>query len=129
MAEPRLLDASQPAESWFVGPDALDLIFGANVLHITPFAVTEGLVAGALRSLRPGGRLVLYGPFAMHGVLEPESNQNFDASLRARDPAWGVRDVDDLLRLGEPGGLVLETVEDMPANNKMLFFKKGPALA
>lgn len=124
MAEPRLLDASAPAESWFTPPGSLDLIYGANILHITPFAVTEGLVAGAARALRVGGRLVLYGPFAMHGVLAPESNQKFDASLRARDASWGIRDVDDLLRLGAPGGLELEAVEDMPANNKMLFLLK-----
>jgi SAM-dependent methyltransferase len=99
-----------------------DAIFSANMLHIAPFSAAEGLFRGAGRLLNPGGRLILYGPFARKGEMAP-SNTAFDASLKARDPAWGVRDLDlELVPLAEAAGLVLAGVTEMPANNLTVMF-------
>ncbi|ABI78406.1 conserved hypothetical protein [Hyphomonas neptunium ATCC 15444] len=101
-----------------------DAIFSANMVHIAPFEAAEGLIAGAGRLLRTGGKLVLYGPFGREGIIAP-SNAVFDDSLKGRDARWGVRDLDrELLPLAGKAGLVLETVIQMPANNLTVFFRK-----
>ena len=70
------------------------------------------------------GQLIFYGPFAVGGVLSPESNVNFDKSLRERDTAWGVRDTSEVARVAHAMSLQLTEVVDVPANNKMLVFSK-----
>src|SRR6185437_5350828 len=89
------------------GPGALLAIFCANVIHIAPWRVAEGLMAGAARYLRPDGRLFLYGPFKRGGRHTAPSNAAFDISLRDSDPEWGVRDVDDVAALAQHNGLKL----------------------
>jgi SAM-dependent methyltransferase len=123
---PLRIDLSDP--DWCVemqdgsGPGKLLAVFCANVIHIAPWRVAQGLFAGAGHYLRSDGRLFLYGPFKCHGKHTAPSNAAFDKSLRDRDPEWGVRDIDDLRKLGEGAGLnLIETVE-MPANNLILVF-------
>jgi SAM-dependent methyltransferase len=97
-------------------------ILCANVLHIAPWRVSEGLLGGVARHLRPDGRLFVYGPVMRNGRHTATSNAEFDAYLRQQDPEWGVRDVADLAALAERGGLTLIEIVDMPANNVILTF-------
>lgn len=104
------------------GPRQLLAVFCANVIHIAPWRVAEGLFAGAGRYLRADGRLYLYGPFKRDGEHTAISNAAFDTSLRERDAAWGVRDVDDVTKLADGAGLALLETVPMPANNLILAF-------
>ena len=88
-------------------------IFCANMVHISPWACTLALLDGAARAL-PGGKLFLYGPFRRGGFLVP-SNLDFDAWLKARDPAFGVRDLEAVESAAT--GFTLEEIVEMPANN------------
>ena len=107
-------------------PGGFLAIFCANVVHIAPWRVSEGLLGGAARHLRPDGRLFVYGPFMRNGRHTAPSNAEFDALLRRQDPEWGVRDVADLAAVAERVGLnLIETVE-MPANNVTLIFGRQP---
>lgn len=100
-------------------------MFCANMIHIAPFAAAQGLLAGAGRLLLPGGRLMLYGPFARDGEIAP-SNARFSEDLRRRDSSWGVRDLDlEILPLANAAGLRLTMVKAMPANNLSVVFEKG----
>jgi Protein of unknown function (DUF938) len=96
-----------------------------NVLHIAPWRVSQNLMAGAGRLLRPGGRLFIYGPFKRDGVHTAPSNAAFDATLRAENPDWGVRDVADLSALAQAAGLSLAQTVPMPANNLVLAFVRA----
>jgi SAM-dependent methyltransferase len=113
------------------GPGKLLAVFCANVIHIAPWRVAEGLFAGAARYLRRDGRLFLYGPFKRDGKHTALSNAVFDTSLRDRDAEWGVRDIADLEKLADSVGLNLIEISDMPANNFILAFgrSKGDARA
>jgi len=88
-----------------------------NVLHISPWSVTENLLAGAGRRLRPDGRLFVYGPFRRDGAHTAPSNAAFDASLRAQDPSWGVRDLGEIAEAAERCALRIVDAVAMPANN------------
>ena len=103
-------------------------VFCANVIHIAPWRVAEGLFAGAARYLRPDGRLFLYGPFKRDGKHTALSNAVFDTSLRDRDPEWGVRDIGDLQKLASSVGLALREAAEMPANNLVLTFERTEAV-
>jgi SAM-dependent methyltransferase len=107
------------------GPSDLLAVFCANVIHIAPWRVAEGLFAGAARYLRRDGRLFLYGPFKRDGKHTALSNAVFDTSLRDRDAEWGVRDVEDVSRLAEGVGLALIETVPMPANNFILVFERS----
>jgi len=100
-------------------------IFCANVIHIAPWAVAQGLFAGAGRHLRADGRLLLYGPFKRDGEHNAPSNAAFDASLRSRNPQWGVRDTADLRKLAAANGLHLMDIAEMPSNNAILVFERA----
>jgi hypothetical protein len=99
-------------------------VFCANVVHIAPWRVAEGLFAGAGRYLGADGKLFLYGPFKRAGKHTAISNAVFDSSLRERDPEWGVRDIEDLERLAASAGLALIETTEMPANNLTLVFER-----
>ena len=101
----------------------LTAIFCANVLHISPWQTTEGLMRGAAGRLHPGGRLFIYGPFKQDGQHTTPSNEAFDASLRARDPQWGIRDINDIRDEAHKYHLVLADIAAMPANNMILIFE------
>jgi hypothetical protein len=94
-----------------------------NMLHISPWAAAEGLMAGAGRLLRPGSRLFLYGPFREAGVATAPSNLAFDADLKARNPAWGLRDLEAVTALAAACDLKRTARISMPANNLSLVFQ------
>lgn len=95
-----------------------------NMIHIAPWTACEGLMRGAGRVLQDGGPLYLYGPFMRGGAHTAPSNEMFDASLRARDADWGVRDLDDVAAQAAEHGLKLDEVVDMPANNLSVIFRR-----
>ena len=108
--------------SWPEGP--FDAVLCINMIHISPWAATEGLMRLAERVLpRPGGLLYLYGPYREAEVPLAPSNEAFDASLQARDPAWGLRDRDQVVALAKSHGLTLTLRTEMPANNISLLFR------
>jgi SAM-dependent methyltransferase len=102
-----------------------DAVVAINMVHISPWSATEGLVRGAARVLGGGGVLYLYGPYRIGGALPAPSNVDFDASLRARDPRWGVRELDDVTALATEAGFVREAVVAMPANNHSVVFRRA----
>jgi cyclopropane fatty-acyl-phospholipid synthase-like methyltransferase len=117
------LDIDVRAETWGIEHEApFDAIVSINMAHIAPWTASCGLFAGAARLLDAGAPLVLYGPFMRGGVHTAPSNAAFDASLKARNPEWGVRDIADLERLGAAHGLDLIESVEMPANNLTLVF-------
>lgn len=125
---PQRIDLMNPDWIWQGengGSHPLTAIMCNNVLHISPWAVSKNLIAGAGRLLRDGGHLFIYGPFKRGGAHTAPSNAEFDASLRARNPEWGVRDVDDLNALASGAGLTLTEAVPMPANNLVLVFVRN----
>ncbi len=118
---PLRLDASE--ETWPV--TSADAVLAINMIHIAPFRACEGLFRGAARILPPGGVLFLYGPYRFSGAVTAPSNETFDAWLKAQDPSYGVRDLDDLGRLAQQSGFVHEETVPMPANNHSLVFRKS----
>jgi len=125
--EPIVVDVTTDSSSWGDGTlvNSIDLMININMIHITPIECTHGLFGAAGNLLRSGGRLMTYGPYAEDGILVPESNVNFDAWLKSENPAWGVRDVAMLKALAKEHGIILESMFDMPANNKCLCFVKS----
>jgi hypothetical protein len=123
----RRCDVSDPAWGGAMkaegGAGELLAVFCANVIHIAPWQVAEGLVAGAGRALRQGGMLFLYGPFKRGGKHTADSNAAFDASLRQGNPEWGVRDVEVVEKLADRAGLALIEIVEMPANNLTLVWQ------
>ena len=101
-----------------------DAVVCINMTHISPWRATEGLIAGVARILPPGGVLYLYGPYLRGGHPTAPSNAAFDASLRARNPDWGLRPVEAVAEAAGSQGLVLGEVVDMPANNLSLVFTR-----
>jgi SAM-dependent methyltransferase len=118
---PLRLDASDP-DAWPGEP--VDVVVNINMIHISPWTATQGLMAGAGRVLRSGGVLFLYGPYVEADVPTAPSNQEFDLSLRSRDRAWGVRHLDEVAALAAEHGLDLAERIAMPANNLALFFRR-----
>lgn len=125
---PLRVDLSDP--SWPDGiraqgaPGRMLAVFCANVIHIAPWPVAEGLLAGAARLLQPDGRLFLYGPFKRDGGHTALSNAVFDTNLRNGNPEWGVRDLEDVTRAAAVHGLSLTDVIEMPANNLIVVFAR-----
>ncbi|MFP6746847.1 MAG: DUF938 domain-containing protein [Alphaproteobacteria bacterium] len=106
--------------------DDLVAIFSANMIHIAPWEAGLGLLAGASRLLPAHGILFLYGPFLRGGRPVSENDRQFDLSLRARDPSWGLRDLDRVIEDARSNGLELSRKEDMPAGNLSLIFRPAP---
>ncbi len=122
---PLTLDVLQP--TWAGVPDAVDAMFCANMIHIAPWACCAGLMQGAARYLSPAGLLVTYGPYLEDGVATSPGNLAFDADLRARHPAWGLRRREDVEAVAAQAGLVLHERVAMPANNLLLAWGRAPA--
>ena len=101
-----------------------DAMVCINMIHISPWRAAEELMAGAARVLAPGGVLFLYGPYKEGDAPTAPSNEAFDASLRARNPEWGVRDLDDVKALAEREGLDFVERVAMPANNLSVVFRR-----
>lgn len=111
------------AAEWAVGE--ADAILAINMVHISPWSATEGLLRGAGRLLAPGAPLYLYGAYRQAGVKTAPSNEAFDENLRARNPEWGVRDLEAVVAEAERRGFALESVTPMPANNLSVVFRKA----
>ena len=115
---PLALDVSQPR--WQVA-DRYDAILCINMIHISPWSATQALMSGAARHLSPDGRLILYGPY-LEGGQAAQSNLDFDASLKHRNPQWGLRELEDVTQLAATHRLRRQEVVRMPANNLALVF-------
>lgn len=114
------LDAA--AADWPVA--AADAVLCINMIHIAPWAAAVGLVAGAARVLPPGGVLALYGPYMRGGRHTGPGNVAFDADLRARNPAWGIRGLEDVAALAAAAGFGAPEIIGMPADNLVLVFRR-----
>ncbi|PTT89859.1 SAM-dependent methyltransferase [Pelomonas sp. HMWF004] len=114
-----VLDADWPGV-----PAQVDAIYCANMIHIAPWACTAGVMRGAARHLAPQGWLITYGPYVEDGVATAPSNLAFDDSLKARDPAWGLRRLPDVAAAAGTCGLVLRERMEMPANNLLLTWQR-----
>jgi len=99
-----------------------DAVVAINLVHISPWSAFQGLLMGAARVLPAGGLLFLYGPYRRGGSHTAPSNEAFDQSLRQRDPAWGVRDLEHVVETASSQGLRLIEVVEMPANNLSVVF-------
>jgi hypothetical protein len=121
LREPLRLDAT--GEGWPIA--RADAILCNNTIHITPWRVTEGLMAGAGRILPAGGILFLYGPYRVDGRHTAPSNREFDGWLKAQNAAWGIRDVADVTALAQRHHLNLAETVAMPANNWSVIFRRG----
>lgn len=125
VAPAQRIDLADPTWRWTPGGPVAAMLC-INVLHISPWDVARNLIAGAGRILTRDGRLFVYGPFMRDGAHTAPSNAEFDASLRARNAAWGVRDIADLDRLARDAGLSSAAITAMPANNYVLAFTRLP---
>lgn len=114
------LDAE--ADEWPV--ERADVVVCINMIHISPWTSTIGLVRGAARVLPPGGVLFLYGPYRRDGRHTAPSNEAFDADLRRRNSAWGVRDLEAVAALADAAGFAAPLVTPMPANNFSILFRR-----
>jgi SAM-dependent methyltransferase len=121
LLEPLRLDAT--AERWPVA--RADAVVCNNMIHIAPWAVSEGLMAGASRILPAGGALYLYGPYRINGRHTAPSNQDFDTWLQAQNPAWGIRDLAEVTDLAARHGFALAETVPMPANNLSVIFRRA----
>ena len=121
LRDPLALDVLDAA-TWPEGP--LQAVVCINMVHISPWVATEGLMALAGHRLATGGLLVLYGPYLEADVLLAASNAAFDESLKSRDPAWGLRDREEVAAAAKAEGLSLTRRIEMPANNLMLLFRR-----
>jgi SAM-dependent methyltransferase len=119
---PLALDASAP--DWPVAH--ADAMLCVNMVHISPWEVTLGLLDGAARMLAPGAPLILYGPYIREGVETAPSNRAFDADLRRRDPRWGLRAIEAMDAAAAERGLSRTALHDMPANNIMPVYRRRP---
>jgi SAM-dependent methyltransferase len=121
---PPPLDIDVTAPDWPLGQ--VDAVICCNMIHIAPWSATLGLLAGAARHLKPGGRLCLYGPYKRAGSHTAPSNADFDRSLRSQNPEWGVRDLETVTEEALNLGLRSTDVIEMPSNNLTLVFEFTP---
>jgi hypothetical protein len=123
LREPIVVDAGAP--DWPI--DRADAVLSINMVHISPWASALGLIDGAARILPERGPLILYGPWLKDDIPTAESNLAFDADLKARDPEWGLRRVEDFAAAARQKGLALTDTRAMPANNLMLLLRRSAA--
>lgn len=123
--KPLLVDIRSNLSNYGFKRNSIDYMYNANMIHISPFECTIGLFENAGAYLKPDALMITYGPYSKDGVITPESNIQFDASLRTRDPSWGLRDINDLIKLGEENNMSLIDTVEMPANNKTLIWKRN----
>jgi Protein of unknown function (DUF938) len=118
---PLAIDVCDP--TWPV--ENADAVVSINMVHISPWEASIGLIDGAARVLGEQGVLILYGPWLVDGIETAPSNLAFDADLKARDPRWGLRRVRDFADAAAERGFALEDQRAMPANNRMLLFRRS----
>ncbi len=131
--EESLIDNIQPPlninvenSSWEIEKKDLNIttIVNINMIHISPWKACLGLMEGANRILPSGGILYLYGPYKQGGKHTAPSNESFDQSLRSQNPEWGVRNLEDVIKVAEEKGLMFKEKVEMPANNLSVIFQK-----
>ena len=122
VSQAQRLDVLAPL--WPAVPAQVDAIFNANMLHISPWPTCAALMQGASRHLAPAGLLLLYGPFLRDDESTAPSNLAFDADLRARDAAWGIRRLADVQHMARAAGLAWRETVVMPANNLLVVFSR-----
>ena len=115
-----VLDATSP--DWPIA--SADAVLCINMIHIAPWSATEGLFRGAARVLLDNGLLYTYGPYRRAGRHTSPSNERFDTELREQNPAWGVRDLEAVVTLAIASGFTPPIIEQMPANNLSLIFRR-----
>jgi SAM-dependent methyltransferase len=116
------LEIDVTARTWPV--ERADAVLCCNMIHIAPWEAAVGLVAGAARVLSLGGLFFLYGPYRQGGRHTAPSNEAFDADLKRRNPAWGVRDIEAVIDLAGAQGFSTPEIVEMPANNLSLLFNR-----
>jgi len=104
--------------------DQVDAVFNSNMVHISPWFVTESLMKGVGQKLKSGGVMAMYGPYIRKGFPTAPSNEAFDQSLRSRNKQWGIRDLDDVIASAKANGLLFDNLVEMPANNYCVIYKK-----
>lgn len=119
-----VLPLDMTRDDWPSALPSFDAVFCANMIHIAPWQAAIGLMAGVAHCLRDKGQFILYGPFKQGDQTAP-SNLDFDQSLKSRNPEWGVRALDDVIKLARSNRLDLAECVDMPANNLILVFARG----
>ena len=117
---PLVIDAA--SADWPI--DRADAMLSINMVHISPWPSALGLLDGAARLLAPGAPLILYGPWLKDDIETAPSNLAFDADLKRRDPAWGLRRVEDFVAAAKERGIAIEATRSMPANNLMLLLRR-----
>jgi hypothetical protein len=117
---PIVLDASQPR--WPIA--SADGIICINMVHISPWDATIGLITGAAATLPPGSPLYLYGPYKRKGFATAPSNEAFDRNLRDRNPIWGLRDLEAIAAIAQSAGFSIPDITEMPANNLSIVFRR-----
>ncbi|XP_053620145.1 UPF0585 protein CG18661 [Plodia interpunctella] len=122
---PIQLDICNDFKDYGLQENSIDYLYNANMIHITPYQCTLGLFKNAGCYLKPDALMIMYGPYCKDGIISPQSNIDFDAFLKSRDPSWGLRDINDLIKLAEENDLSLIDTIEMPANNKILIWKKN----
>ena len=124
LAIPLSIDVTQ--DNWIeeVGKQKIDAIVNINMIHISPWSACLGLIEGAKEILSPGGTLYFYGPFKRNGEHTSPSNLEFDRSLQGRNPNWGVRDLEEVIKIAAEASFRLQEVVEMPANNLSVIFIK-----
>lgn len=122
---PVLLDVL--AHPWLPSPAQFDAIYCANMIHISPWVTCAALMQGSAQHLAPGGLLITYGPYLEHDVATSQGNLDFDRSLRAENPVWGLRRREEVEAEAAKAGLVLVQRVAMPANNLLLFWQRAKA--
>ncbi|CAG4978601.1 unnamed protein product [Parnassius apollo] len=123
--QPILLDVRNNMSCYGFEENSIDYIYNANMMHISPYECTIGLFENAGTYLKSEAFMITYGPYSKDGVITPQSNIDFDISLKQRNPLWGIRDINDLVKLAERNSLSLIDIIEMPANNKTLVWKKN----
>ena len=126
--DPLRIDITTDFRTWGDGifkEASIDYIYNANMMHISPYQCSISLFENSGKLLKDNGILFTYGPYAIDGQIKPESNVNFNKSLKLQDPSWGIRDITDLKELAAKNSIELIDIVDMPANNKTLIWKKA----
>lgn len=120
------LNINAASSSWELEEKQLNIttIININMIHISPWNACLGLMEGAKRILPSGGILYLYGPYKQGGKHTAPSNESFDQSLRSQNPEWGVRNLEDVVKVAEEKGLIFQEMVEMPANNLSVIFQK-----
>nr|CAH7717867.1 unnamed protein product [Callosobruchus chinensis] len=121
--EPVYIDAADDWRNWNVGNN-FDYVINVNMIHVSPYPCTVGLFKNVSQIIKPGGIMITYGAYANNGILEPQSNIDFDKEIRRRNKEFGIRDIQDLIKLAKDYGIELTNIHDMPANNKCLVWQK-----